>query len=283
VALKSVTGAWGVQLPFAAVLGDPSAADRAAGFTSTWSFGGAPVSGARTTHAFDAPGSYRVTFTATDKDGDSTTRPLTVKVVRRNSTLAYAGPASAPFGFGTVAATLGDALDPATARLDGHALTFTAGGVSLAAATSGGTGTAGVGGALLPGTYAVAAGFAGDTLYGPSAASGSLTVVNSAGKVTGSGMLSDGTPVSFSVRGEGGAVSGTFAAGSFTAASVAALGISGQAAWFAGTGTDGRPFVAAVDDVAEPGAGADTVRIWLGGALLPGSGTIPAGNVQLHK
>ena len=283
VALKSVVGAWGVQLPFTATIGDPSAADRAAGLSPTWFFDGAPVPGARTTHVFAAPGSYQVTFTATDKDGGSSTRPLTVKVLRRNSTLAYAGAASAPFGFGTVAATLGDALDPATARLDGHALSFTAGGVSFTATTSGGTGTVGVGGALLPGTYAIGAAFAGDTLYGASSASGSLTVVNSAGKATGSGMLSDGTPVSFSVRGDGTAVNGTFAAGPFAAASVTALGISGHAAWFAGTGTDGRPFVASVDDAAEPGAGADAVRIWIDGALQPGSGTIATGNVQLHK
>jgi hypothetical protein len=283
VTLKAVAGAWGVQLPFAATISDPSAADRAAGLSPTWFFDGAPVPGARTTHAFDAPGSYRVTFTATDKDGALTTRPLTVKVLRRNSTLAYAGAASAPFGFATVAATLGDALDPATARLDGHALSFTAGGVSFAATTSGGTGTVGIGGALLPGTYTVDAAFRGDALYAASSASGSLKVVNSAGKATGAATLSNGVPVSFSVRGDGAAVTGTFAAGSFTAASVTALGISGHAAWFAGTGTDGRPFVASVDDAAEPGAGADAARIWIDGALQPGSGTIAAGNVQLHK
>jgi hypothetical protein len=142
---------------------------------------------------------------------------------------------------------------------------------------------AAVGAALLPGTYAVDAAFAGDALYGASSASGSLTVVNSAGKVTGAATLSDGTPVSFSVRSDGTAASGTFAAGSFTAASVTALGIAGHVAWFAGIGTDGRTFVASVDDVAEPGTGADAVRIWIDGALQPGSGTIPDGNVQLHK
>jgi hypothetical protein len=283
IAPKAAAGAWGVPLLFTASVGDPSAADRAAGLSPTWFFDGAPVPGTRTTHVFNAPGSYRVTFTATDKDGGSTTRPLTVKVLRRNSTLVYAGAASAPFGFGVFAATLGDALDPATARLDGHALSFTAGGASFAATTSGGTGTVEVGGALLPGTYAVDAAFAGDTLYGASSAPGSLQVVNSAGKATGSGTLSDGTPVSFSVRGDGAAVTGSFAAGAFTATSVTALGISGHAAWFAGTGTEGRPFVASVDDAAEPGAGADVVRFWIDGVLQPGSGTIAAGNVQLHK
>ena len=276
-------GAWGVPLLFSATVNDPSAADRAAGFSPTWSFDGMRVNALKTSHAFDLTGSRRVTFTATDKDGGSITRTLNLKILERGSTLAYTGPASAPFGFGTVSATLGDAVDPATARLDGHDLSFTAGGVSFAATTSGGTGTAPVGGALLPGSYLVDAQFAGDALYGRSSASGSLTVVNSAGKGTGDATLGDGTPVTFSVSGDGTAVRGTFRAGVFSASSVAALGIVGHAAWFAGTGTDGRAFVASVDDAGEPGMGVDSIRIWIGGALQPGSGTIAAGNVQLHN
>jgi hypothetical protein len=135
-------GMWGVPMPFSATVADPSAADPAAGFSPTWSFDGTPVNGLKTAYAFDQPGSHRVTFTATDKDGASTTRTLSPKILERGSTLAYTGPASAPFGFGTVAATLGDAVDPATARLDGHALSFTAGGVSFGAPTADGTGSA---------------------------------------------------------------------------------------------------------------------------------------------
>jgi hypothetical protein len=276
-------GAWGVPLSFTGTVRDPSNADRAGGLSPTWAFdGSSTVTGLKATHAFDVPGAHRVTFTATDKDGGSSTRTVTVKIVQRGSTLAYTGPASAPFGFGTVSAKLGDAVDPATAQLDGHALSFTAGGVSFGGSTSGGTGGAAIGGALLPGRYAVDAQFAGDKLYGPSSASGSLAVVNSAGKVTGDAALGDGTPLTFSVSGDGAAVRGAFSAGAFSASSVTALGIVGHVAWFAGTGTDGRAFVASVDDAGEPGVGVDAVRVWIDGALQPGSGTIAAGNVQLH-
>jgi PKD domain-containing protein len=249
-----------------------------------WSFDdGTRVAGLKASHAFALPGNHRAVFTATDKDGGSSSRAVNLKIVQRASTLAYAGPATAPFGFGTAAATLADAVDPATASLDDHALSFTAGGVSFDATTAAGTGTASVGGTLLPGTYAVDARFAGDKLYSPSFASGNLSVVNSAGKVTGDATLGDGTPVSFAVSSDGAAIRGEFRAGTFSASSVTALGIAGQIAWLAGTGTDGRAFVASVDDAGEPGVGVDSIRIWIDGTLQSGSGTIASGNVQLHR
>jgi hypothetical protein len=232
---------------------------------------------------FDAPGSYPATLSVSDKDGGTGTREVTFDVGKRGSTLGYAGDATAPFGFGTVAARFGDAVDGGTARRDGRAIAFTAGGAAFAATTSGGVATAGVGAALLPGTYDVHAAFAEDGLYLASEAAGSLTVTNSVGKVSGDAVLSDGTAVAFNVTHDGATARGTFAAGALTASKITALGISGRAAWLAGTVADGRAFLAYLEDNGEPGKGVDVLRLWVAGEPQPGSGVIAAGNLQLHK
>jgi hypothetical protein len=89
--------------------------------------------------------------------------------------------------------------------------------------------------------------------------------------------------VSFNVSNDGARLRGTLTAGTFTANDVTAVGIAGSTAWIAGTGTDGRAFTAYLEDNAEPGAGADVFRLWVGGAQQPGSGTLAEGNVQVHK
>src|SRR5262249_40764599 len=156
--------------------------------------------------------------------------------------------ATAPFGFGTLAARFGDGDDAATGRVDGRAVTFAAGGASFTSKTAGGVASASVGGALLPGSYALIARFAGDGLYLPASPKGRLTVVTSAGKVTGGVPWASGTTISFAVASDGTTVHGSLTAGAFSASDVTALGIAGDTAWFAGTGTDGRPFVAAATD-----------------------------------
>jgi hypothetical protein len=280
VEAQNVSGVWGVPLTVSGSAADPSAADTAAGLVPSWSIG---VSALSATRVFDVPGSYPATLSVSDKDGGTGTRDVTFDVGKRASTLAYTGDATAPFGFGVVAAHFGDAVDAGTARLDGRAIAFTAGGSAFAGTTSGGLATAAVGAALLPGTYDVRAAFAEDGLYLPSEASGSLTVTNSVGKANGDAVLSDGTVVSFSVADDGTTAKGTFAAGALTASKITALGISGRAAWFAGTAADGRAFVANVEDNGEPGRGADVLRLWIAGEAQPGSGVIAAGNLQLHK
>jgi hypothetical protein len=87
-------------------------------------------------------------------------------------------------------------------------VTFTAGGASFTARTAAGVASATVGGALLRGSYALIARFAGDGLYLPVGTKGRLTVVNSAGKVTGEVTSADGTPISFAVASDGTAVHG---------------------------------------------------------------------------
>jgi hypothetical protein len=110
-----------------------------------------------------------------------------------------------------------------------------------------------------------------------------LTVTNSVGKATGDVVLGDGTRVAFAVAGDSATVKGTLTAGAFSSSRATAIGISGRAAWFAGTSDDGRPFVAYVEDNGEPGSGADVLRLWIGGELQAGSGVVAAGNVQLHR
>jgi hypothetical protein len=78
-------------------------------------------------------------------------------------------------------------------------------------------------------------------------------------------------------------VRGSVTAGAFTASRLTALGISGRAAWIAGTADDGRTFVAYVEDNREPGRGADVFRLWIAGESHSGSGVVADGNVQLHK
>jgi hypothetical protein len=245
--------------------------------------GGTTVPALTASHVYDAPGSYVATLTATDKDGATGSRDVPVDIGKRGSTLAYVGNAAAPFGFGSVGARFTDAADAATARLDGHAVTFAAGGATFAATTVGGVATAPVGAALLPGTYPVEARFDGDDLYSGASAGGSLTVTNSVGRATGDVVLGDGTHVSFAVAGDGNAVKGSLTAGALTASRLTALGISGRAAWFAGTSDDGRPFVAYVEDNGEPGRGADVFRLWIAGEAHPGSGVVGGGNLQLHR
>jgi hypothetical protein len=283
VEVQPASGVWGLPITVTGSATDPSAADTAAGLSPSWAIGGAAVAALTASHVFDASGSYPATLTVTDKDGDSGSQEIAVEVQKRGATLSYAGDSTAPFGFGSVGARFGDAVDAATARVDARAVTFAAGVTTFAASTAGGVATAAVGASLLPGTYAVEARFGGDDLYLPTSAGGSLTVTNSAGKVTGDVVLGDGTSVSFAVAGDGTAVRGSLTAGGFTASRLAALGISAHAAWFAGTGDDGRAFVAYVEDNGEPGRGVDVFRLWLAGEAHAGSGVIAAGNVQLHR
>jgi hypothetical protein len=283
VETQQATGVWGLPVALIGSATDPSAADTAAGLSPSWSIGGTTVAGLTASHVYDAPGSYDATLAANDKDGGTGSQSVAVDVRKRESTLAYAGNSTAPFGFGLVGARFADAVDAASARLDGRAITFAAGGATFAASTEGGVATAPVGGSLLPGTYPVEARFGGDDLYLASAASGSLTVTNSVGKATGDIVLGDGTRVAFAVTGDGGTVKGALTAGGFTSSRVTAIGISGRAAWFAGVGEAGRPFIAYVEDNREPGNGADVFRLWIGGELRAGSGVVAAGNVQLHR
>lgn len=283
VEAQAATGVWGLPVTLTGSATDPSAADTAAGLTPSWALEGTTFGALTASIVYDAPGSHSATLAVTDKDGDTGSREVAVDIRKRGSALAYVGDSTAPFGFGLVGARFADAVDAATARVDGRAMTFVAGGATFAASTAGAVATAPVGASLLPGTYPVEARFDGDDLYLPATAGGSLTVTNSTGKATGDVVLGDGTRVSFAVSSDGTTVKGTLTAGAFTAGRWTAIGISGGAAWFAGTGGDGRSLLAYVEDNGEPGGGTDVVRLWVTGELRSGSGVVTGGNVQLHR
>jgi hypothetical protein len=277
VTAQDASGVWGIPVSLFATVTDPSTADEAAGYTSSWSTGTAsPV--------YAAPGTYKAVFTATDKDGGTATVSVPVTVNRRPSSLGYAGSTTAAFGFASLGVQFSDRSDGASAKLAGRSVSLFAGPVKQTLKTNAtGLASSPVGAALMPGSYAVKASFSGDSLYTASSTGGRVTVVNSAGKLTGDVTLSDGTPVTFQVSGDGTTQRGSLTAGSFVATSVSALGIAGNTAWFAGAAADGTPFDAKVSDAGQPGAGRDSVSLWIGGVLQPASGVIAAGNLQVHS
>ena len=75
------TGNAGVPLTFQATATDPSPVDRAGGFTFAWNFGdGTSGAGANPAHTYAAPGTYAVTLTVNDKDGDSSSSTTSATV-----------------------------------------------------------------------------------------------------------------------------------------------------------------------------------------------------------
>lgn len=276
VTAPAASGVWGLPVSLLATVTDPSAADTAAGFSSSWSTGTASPT-------YASPGTYRATFSAVDKDGGTVTVPVPITVDKRPSGLAYSGSSTAPFGFGTIAAQFRDRSDGATAKLAGRSISVIVGPIKQALKTDAtGLASTPVGSALLPGSYPVKASFSGDSLYTGSSTGARLTVVDSVGKVTGDVTLRDGTAVTFDAGSDGTTTRGSFNAGSFVAASLSAFGVTGDTAWLAGATADGARFVAKVRDAGEPGAGHDEVTLWIDGVLQPASGVIATGNVQLH-
>src|SRR5262249_32272265 len=68
------TGPAGSAVSFTGSAPDSSSADFAAGFTFTWNFGdGTTATGASPTHVYQNSGTYTVSLTVTDQDGESGT------------------------------------------------------------------------------------------------------------------------------------------------------------------------------------------------------------------
>jgi hypothetical protein len=250
---------------------------------------GASASGFGVSHAYAVAGTYTATLGVRDKDGGLGQDTGRVVVTKRPTRLAYTGPLSLTFGFpAALSARLTDAADPATARLGGRLVRFAMGGATLTALT----GPDGVATTTLPaglaGTLALTVSFAEDADYLASSATATLRVVNSSGCVT-AGMLrtADGGHGAFDVHSDGTHVWGDlqFQAGrsSFQAREITALGISSdrRKAWFAGVGTDGRPFLAYAEDNGETGRH-DVFKLKVGGVSWTGDGRLTDGNVQFH-
>ncbi|HYF77437.1 MAG TPA: PKD domain-containing protein, partial [Symbiobacteriaceae bacterium] len=280
---------WGIALAFSGSATDPSTADTLAGLGPQWNFG--DMSGAMgfaASHAYANPGTYLATLTATDKDGGTGTDSAQVAIMKRPTALAYSGDTTASFGGATLAADLSDAVVPGP--LAGRTVTFTVDGNTLTATTDGaGHAAVAVPFGLLPGVYTVDVAYGGDSHYEPSLATATLTVENTPGKITAGTMrFANNGRGGFNVMFKDGAVTGELQfqnnstklhAHTMTALSISADHTKG---WFAGTGTDGRTFVAYVEDNGEPGTG-DVFRLWIDGTPVNGSGQPLSGNIQIHK
>lgn len=115
-------------------------------------------------------------------------------------------------------------------------------------------------------------------------------VLSGPAKVTGGGLkLSRAVGGGFTVqRDADGTVKGElhfrsgadkFHAHVFTSLTIA---VDGRSASFAGTGVDGRAFLAQVEDNGEPGH-QDVFRLWIDGVLAAGGALTAGGNIQIHS
>jgi hypothetical protein len=71
---------------------------------------------------------------------------------------------------------------------------------------------------------------------------------------------------------------GVFSFDTFLSTKAVALAISGRKAWYAGLGTDGRPFLVYVEDNSANGR-TDVFRLWIGGVEQTSDGKLAKGNV----
>jgi PKD repeat protein len=290
----AATPYWARPVTLSGSATDPSGADTSAGFSPTWAFGDSSTgTGFSVTHSYTLPGVYTATLTVTDKDNGSRSASTQVTVVNRPSALTYTGATTATFGYAaTLSARFSEAVDAATAQLEGRVVTFTINGTTFTATTNAsGVATAIAPQLLPPGSYPIAIGFATDALYTASSAQATLVVTNapSGGKVTGGGLRTpNGGKGGFNVAVTGSAVTGELqfqATGiNFHAHTLTALGISadGKSAWFSGVGDTGATFTAFVEDNGEPGTN-DVFKLWIGGILQNGDGKMAGGNIQVHK
>jgi hypothetical protein len=240
--------------------------------------------------------SFTVTVNfAGDNSYAASTISVTVNITPRSTVLTYTGDTSKQFGFApTLAAKLSDKLNGSP--LAGRKVTFVFNGTSTTAMTD----SRGVASAPAPaqfslGSYPVTASYAGEQDYSSSQTAAVVKVVNSEGQVIGSGnnnksfLDSSGGTGSFSVQADDHGVSGQlqYQNGSFKfhSSKMTALGISAdsKAAWFAGIGDDGQTtFIAYVEDNSFSGK-RDVFKIWIGGTLFNGDGTLTSGNIQINK
>lgn len=157
---------------------DPSSVDQST-LAFTWNFGdGSPSAsgGPNVTHSYATPGTYTATLTVCDSNGACASDARDVIVGKRATTLGYLGANTATFATPTtVNASLTDELGQ---PVSGRSVSIQVGSAAAVSATTDGTGLASA--SFTPqvgaGTYSVASNFGGDSLYKPSAASGSMTV-----------------------------------------------------------------------------------------------------------
>jgi len=77
---------------------------------------------------------------------------------------------------------------------------------------------------------------------------------------------------------DGNKLAGTIAFDAFSSVKATGLNVSGRKAWYAGLGTDGRPFLVYVEDNGPNGRG-DVFRLWIGGVEQTTDGKLAKGDV----
>jgi hypothetical protein len=79
---------------------------------------------------------------------------------------------------------------------------------------------------------------------------------------------------------DGTKLAGTLAFDAFRSTKAIALAVSGRKAWYAGFGTDGRPFLVYVEDNGPAGRG-DVFKLWIGGVEQTSDGKLAKGDVAV--
>ena len=82
------------------------------------------------------------------------------------------------------------------------------------------------------------------------------------------------------VGSDGSKLAGALAFDAFRSTKATALAVSGRMAWYAGLGTDGRPFLVYVEDNGPLGRG-DVFKLWIGGVEQTSDGKLAKGDVAV--
>jgi Ca2+-binding RTX toxin-like protein len=107
------------------------------------------------------------------------------------------------------------------------------------------------------------------------------TPVLTRGAVGGLLQTSNGTAATFLAASDGTKLEGALAFGSYRSVKATALAVSGRKAWLAGFGTDGRPYLAYVEDNGANGQG-DVFRLWIAGVEQTTDGRLSRGDVTVR-
>jgi len=172
-----VTVPWGVPLTLGGTATDPDGDSNE--ILASWSFGdGSTGTGLQPSHVYANPGTYTAELTVKDGDDGVARDTVTVTAGPRGSSLTLKTKPTLDVSQAALAAQLGDTVDAQSARLQGHDVTFAAGGASCTASTN----AAGDASCTLPaaalalGPSTVTVRYDGDPLYSTSSGTSQAVV-----------------------------------------------------------------------------------------------------------
>ena len=93
-------------------------------------------------------------------------------------------------------------------------------------------------------------------------------------------VTSNGHATALAAASDGKKLAGTLAFDTFKSTKATALAVSGRKAWYAGLGTDGRPFLAYVEDNGTNGRN-DLFKLWINGVQQTTDGKLTKGDVAV--